>query len=91
MKSFLPVPFSPFVQQWDTQIATEPLRIRKQKELAVNVGERRSVALCVNGRVGRRTACVLAGDGMVLETLDMEGEGEGDEEEEELGGGGGSV
>lgn len=36
----------------------------------------------MNGRVGRRVACVLDGTGQTLEILDMEGEGEGEEEEE---------
>jgi anaphase-promoting complex subunit 4 len=35
-------------------------------------------ALAVNGRVGRRVACVVGEDGMTLEVFDMEGEDEGD-------------
>lgn len=38
--------------------------------------------MAVNGRAGRRVACVLDGDGMELEMFDMEGE-DGDEEEGE--------
>jgi len=40
------------------------------------------VTLAVNGRVGRRVACVLDSAGQALEILDMEGEGEEDESEE---------
>jgi anaphase-promoting complex subunit 4 len=42
-----------------------------------------TVTLAVNGRVGRRVACVLDAAGLALEVLDMEGEEEGGEEEEE--------
>jgi len=38
------------------------------------------VTLAMNGRVGRRVACVLDNRGLGLEILDMEGEGEGEEE-----------
>ena len=41
-----------------------------------------TVALAVNGRAGRRVACVLDGEGLGLEVLDMEGEEEEVEEEE---------
>ena len=41
------------------------------------------MSICVNGRAGRRTVCVLGGDGMELEMLDMEGEGGEDPEDEE--------
>lgn len=40
------------------------------------------MTLAVNGRVGRRVACVLDSAGQALEILDMEGEGEEDESEE---------
>lgn len=40
--------------------------------------------LCVNGRVGRRVACVLDDVGLSLEILDMEGEGDEEEDEEEM-------
>ncbi|PFH54494.1 hypothetical protein AMATHDRAFT_134140 [Amanita thiersii Skay4041] len=41
------------------------------------------VYLAVNGRVGRRVACVLDGKGTTVETFDMEGEGDEMETEEE--------
>ncbi|KIJ68430.1 hypothetical protein HYDPIDRAFT_106626 [Hydnomerulius pinastri MD-312] len=42
-----------------------------------------TVSLAVNGRVGRRVVCILDGDGMTMEVLDMEGdELEADEEAE---------
>lgn len=34
------------------------------------------VSLAVNGRVGRRVACVLDSKGITMETLDLEGYGE---------------
>ncbi|KAG9314377.1 anaphase-promoting complex, cyclosome, subunit 4-domain-containing protein [Chiua virens] len=42
-----------------------------------------SVSVAVNGRVGRRVVCVLDGDGMTMEVLDMEGEEQEGEEESE--------
>ncbi len=39
--------------------------------------------MAVNGRVGRRVACVLDDAGLTLEVLDMAGEEEEEEEEEE--------
>ena len=39
------------------------------------------MSLAVNGRLGRRVACVLDSAGLALEVLDMEGE-EGEEDEE---------
>ena len=36
----------------------------------------------MNGRVGRRVACVLDDAGLSLEILDLEGEAEEEEEEE---------
>lgn len=39
------------------------------------------VTLAVNGRVGRRVACVLDDSGLALEILDMEGE---EDEAEEM-------
>ncbi|KAJ4486184.1 anaphase-promoting complex, cyclosome, subunit 4-domain-containing protein [Lentinula aciculospora] len=38
-----------------------------------------SVSLAVNGRVGRRVACVLDSKGTTLETFDLEGDEEGEE------------
>lgn len=35
-----------------------------------------NVYLAVNGRTGRRVACVLDGRGTSVETFDLEGEGE---------------
>jgi len=47
----------------------------------------RPVSLAVNGRAGRRVACVLDGRGLVMESIDMEGDGEdielGGEEQDE--------
>ena len=40
-----------------------------------------SVSLAVNGRAGRRVACVLDGGGMELEMFDMEGDGEDEDGE----------
>lgn len=34
--------------------------------------------LAVNGRAGRRVACVLAGDGLGVEVLDMEADADED-------------
>lgn len=40
-----------------------------------------SISMAVNGRVGRRVVCVLGGDGVTLEVVDMEAdEIEADEE-----------
>lgn len=39
------------------------------------------MTLAVNGRVGRRVACVSDEVGLALEILDMEGESEEDEED----------
>lgn len=33
-----------------------------------------SISMAVNGRVGRRVVCVLGGDGMTMEVIDMEGD-----------------
>ena len=39
------------------------------------------MSLAVNGRAGRRVACVLGEEGLALEVFDMEGEeDEGDED-----------
>jgi anaphase-promoting complex subunit 4 len=37
--------------------------------------------MAMNGRMGRRVACVLDNRGLGFEILDMEGEGEAEEEE----------
>lgn len=39
-----------------------------------------AVTLAINGRTGRRVACVLDERGVGLEILDMEGEGEAEDE-----------
>ena len=39
------------------------------------------LSLAVNGRAGRRVACVLDGEGTGLEMFDMEGDDEDGEEE----------
>jgi anaphase-promoting complex subunit 4 len=41
------------------------------------------VFLAVNGRVGRRVACILDEVGSTMEALDLEGEGEDIEGEED--------
>ena len=41
-----------------------------------------AVSLAVNGRAGRRVACLLNSKGTTMEVLDLEGEGEGEEEAE---------
>lgn len=41
-----------------------------------------SVSLAVNGRVGRRMACVLDSTGLTVEVMDMEGEAEEIDESE---------
>jgi anaphase-promoting complex subunit 4 len=53
--------------------------IKGRRELAY--GGSGPVYLALNGRVGRRVACVLDGQGTNMETLDLEGDGEqeGDE------------
>jgi len=38
-----------------------------------------AVSLALNGRAGRRVACVLDGEGVGLEILDMEGEAEAED------------
>lgn len=45
-----------------------------------------TVTLAVNGRAGRRVACVLDNAGLGLEVLDMEGEEDEEEEMETAGG-----
>jgi len=41
------------------------------------------VSLAVNGRVGRRVACLLDNTGTAMETLDLEGDGEDVEGEDD--------
>ena len=61
------------------QITTAAAPIRKERVLKLSRKEGMGVSVCVNGRAGRRVACVLDGEGMELEMFDMEG----DEEDEE--------
>ncbi|KAF8216223.1 anaphase-promoting complex, cyclosome, subunit 4-domain-containing protein [Mycena galopus ATCC 62051] len=61
------------------QLASIPIPIKGRRELAY--GGSGPVSLALNGRVGRRVASVLDGQGTNMETLDLEGdaEQEGDE------------
>lgn len=65
------------------QLASVPMPIRKRLTLKQSrrVGPAECMSLSVNGRVGRRIACVLDGGGNELEMLDMEGDGEEEEVE----------
>ncbi|KAL1737776.1 hypothetical protein HDZ31DRAFT_70798, partial [Schizophyllum fasciatum] len=68
------------------EVAAVEMPIKKSRRL---VGCRSgAVSLAVNGRVGRRVACVLDGAGTKMECIDVEGD-EDDEEEEEEGDGDG--
>jgi len=60
------------------QIAAVLMPIRRSYVLAGCT--RGEVSLALNGRAGRRVACVLDGEEGVLEVLDIEGESEDDEE-----------
>ncbi|RDX55874.1 hypothetical protein OH76DRAFT_1396221 [Lentinus brumalis] len=63
------------------QIASAPAPIIQSRQLSgCTTG---GASLAVNGRVGRRVACVLDEAGLTLEVLDMAGEEEEEEEEEE--------
>jgi hypothetical protein len=42
-------------------------------------------SLALNGRPGRRTACLVAAEGRLMENFDMEDAGDGDDEDEEMG------
>ncbi|KAL5495217.1 hypothetical protein ACEPAI_680 [Sanghuangporus weigelae] len=72
------------------QVSCPAAPIRKQRALKLTVDGRKEMtmrrdgqgALAVNGRVGRRVACVVDGNGNELEMLDMEGETEAAEEDE---------
>jgi anaphase-promoting complex subunit 4 len=39
------------------------------------------ISLAVNGRIGRRVACLLGGNGTSLEAIDLEGEEDGEAQE----------
>ncbi|KLO20277.1 hypothetical protein SCHPADRAFT_918366 [Schizopora paradoxa] len=60
------------------QLASVPMPIRKRLTLKQSrrVGSGSGMSLSVNGRPGRRIACVLDGAGNELEMVDMEGEEE---------------
>ncbi|KAI0094909.1 anaphase-promoting complex, cyclosome, subunit 4-domain-containing protein [Irpex rosettiformis] len=67
----------------DGQIAAVPIPITGSREL-VGCADG-GVSLAVNGRIGRRVACILDKGGLTLEVLDMEGEdSQEDEEDEEM-------
>ncbi|KAA1468251.1 hypothetical protein DENSPDRAFT_877957 [Dentipellis sp. KUC8613] len=69
------------LRRWqDGQLTSVPMPIKRSRALAA--GEGGEVSLAVNGRAGRRVACVLDEEGLVLEALDLEGE-EGEETDEE--------
>lgn len=62
-----------------SQLPSIPMPIRGRRELAY--GGSGPVSLALNGRVGRRVACVLDGQGTNMETLDLEGDAEQDGDE----------
>ncbi|KAI0695596.1 anaphase-promoting complex, cyclosome, subunit 4-domain-containing protein [Cytidiella melzeri] len=64
----------------DGQIAAVPIPMIGCRDL-VGCQDGSTVSLAVNGRVGRRVACVLDSAGQALEVLDMEGE---EDEEDEM-------
>ncbi|KIK94368.1 hypothetical protein PAXRUDRAFT_828088 [Paxillus rubicundulus Ve08.2h10] len=70
------------LERWkEGHVPCSPIPITKSRRLSAC--RNGSVSLAVNGRVGRRIVCILDGDGMTMEVLDMEGdELEGDEEAE---------
>jgi hypothetical protein len=57
-------------------------KMEVKKACAVEACKGKSVSLSVNGRLGRRVACVLDLEGSVLEVLDLDVEQENDGEEE---------
>lgn len=61
-----------------------PVRKRLTLKQSRRVGSAVHMSLSVNGRAGRRIACVLDGEGNELEMLDMEGDGEEEEAEGEV-------
>ncbi|KAJ7786332.1 anaphase-promoting complex, cyclosome, subunit 4-domain-containing protein [Mycena metata] len=62
------------------QLASIPIPIKARRELAY--GGSGPVSLALNGRVGRRVACVLDGQGTNMETVDLEGDGDAEQEDE---------
>nr|GAT44205.1 DEAD-domain-containing protein [Mycena chlorophos] len=70
------------MELWEQgQLAAIPAPIKQRRELVHGVGSG-AVSLALNGRVGRRVACVLDGAGTKMETLDLEAD-ELEEDEEE--------
>ncbi|KAJ7092748.1 anaphase-promoting complex, cyclosome, subunit 4-domain-containing protein [Mycena epipterygia] len=68
------------MELWEQgQLASIPMPIRGRRGLAY--GGSGPVSLALNGRVGRRVACVLDGQGTNMETLDLEGDAEQDGDE----------
>ncbi|KAL0951164.1 hypothetical protein HGRIS_007895 [Hohenbuehelia grisea] len=70
------------------QLLPARLPINRCRRLAPSITT--PVSLAVNGRAGRRVACILDGKGLIMESLDMEGDGEdieatGEEGDEEGG------
>ncbi|KAF8516179.1 anaphase-promoting complex, cyclosome, subunit 4-domain-containing protein [Hysterangium stoloniferum] len=55
------------------------LRLTGSRKLCLRWTE--GIQMSVNGRVGRRTVCVLDGKGLEVEVLDMAEEGDGEDEE----------
>ena len=62
-------------------MSSTPLKVAQARTLAGCTEG--AVALSVNGRKGRRVACVLGEGGTALEVFDMEGEEDDDEDEDE--------
>lgn len=58
----------------------QPVFMPIKRSRVLSVGREGDVSLAVNGRAGRRVACVLDSRG-VLETLDLEGDETGEESE----------
>jgi len=63
------------LQSWKAgRIPSVHIPIKRTRALlGCKAGE---VSLAVNGRVGRRVACVLGSKGTTMETLDLEGDGD---------------
>lgn len=65
------------MELWEQgQLASIAMPIKGRRELAH--GGSGPVSLALNGRVGRRVACVLDGQGANMETLDLEGDADED-------------
>ncbi|KAJ6610891.1 anaphase-promoting complex, cyclosome, subunit 4-domain-containing protein [Mycena sp. CBHHK59/15] len=63
------------MELWEQgQLASMPMPIKGRRALAC--GGTGPVSVALNGRVGRRVACVLDGQGTNMETVDLEGDGE---------------